>query len=77
MPSQLTGVIVEIDGTGSDVESFVVETQAGRYTLFIAEDVAYGFDLAHLAVHRRTGDPVRCRVETRNGRAYALAIADA
>ena len=42
----------------------------------IADDVAYGFDLEHLREHLATGDPVRCTVELRGDRLYALSILD-
>ena len=47
------------------------------HTIHIAEDVDYGFDLAHLHEHRTTGEPVRCVFEVRDERLYALEIADA
>jgi hypothetical protein len=78
IPPTAVGVITEIDGEGSAVTSFTLETQDdGTFEVFIAEDVDYGFDLAHLHEHETTGDPVRCTLEDRDGRAYALAIVDA
>jgi hypothetical protein len=76
-PSELTGVIVQVDGTGNDVTAFTLEVGADRYRIFIAEDVDYGFDLRHLHEHRLTGDPVRCTLEERDDRLYALEILDA
>jgi hypothetical protein len=43
----------------------------------IAPDVDYGFALGHLHEHESTGDPVRCVLEEREGRLYALEILDA
>jgi hypothetical protein len=78
VPPTAVGVITEIDGEGSEVRSFTLETsEHGTFEVFIADDVDYGFDLAHLHEHRATGDPVRCRLEPRGDDAYALEIADA
>ena len=75
-PSQLTGLIVEVDGSGSDIRSFALESGGERYEILIAADVDYGFDLAHLREHERDGEPVHCRLEDRNGLLYALTIED-
>ena len=78
VPPTAIGVITAIDGAGGDIRSFTLETEDdGTLEVFIAEDVDYGFDLAHLHEHRTTGDPVRCTLEEREGEAYALAIEDA
>jgi hypothetical protein len=78
VPPAAVGVITEIDSEGSAVRSFTLETEDhGTFEVFIAEDVDYGFDLAHLHEHETTDDPVRCTLEERDGRAYALEIVDA
>ena len=76
-PSQVTGVITKVEGEGSRVTAITVEDDGESYKLFIAAEADYGFDLNHLREHRATGDPVRCRVEERDGRLYALSIEDA
>ena len=77
VPPEAVGVITAIEGEGSDVRSFTLETEEdGTLDVFIAADVDYGFDLGHLHEHEDTGDPVRCTLEEREGRAYALEIAD-
>ena len=76
-PSELTGAIVAIDGEGSDIRSFTLASEGEEYEIFIAADVDYGFDLAHLHEHEETGDPVHCRLEEREDRLYALSIDDA
>ncbi len=76
-PSALTGTIVAIDGEGSDIRSFTLRSEGEDYEVFIAPDVGYGFDLAHLHDHETAGDPVRCRLEKRDDRLYALSIDDA
>ena len=78
VPARVVGVVVSVEEEAGQVTSFTVEAEDGEsYELFIAEDVDYGFDLRHLHEHERTGDPVRCRVKERDGRAYALEILDA
>ena len=78
VPSTAVGVITAIEREGTEVTSFMLETDdEGTLEVFIAADVDYGFDLAHLHEHETTRDPVRCRLEEREGRAYALEIADA
>jgi hypothetical protein len=76
-PSELTGLIVDIRGEGSDVRSFTLEAGDESYEIRIAPDVVYGFDLAHLHVHRSDRLPVRCALEERDGALFALRIDDA
>lgn len=75
-PADVTGVIVAVEGEGSDVRSFTLETEDETYEIRIAEDVDYGFDLAHLREHEATRAPVHCRLENRDGVAYARTIED-
>ena len=75
-PDEVTGVIVDVYGEGSDVRSFTLETDAETYEIRIADDVDYGFDLAHLRDHQATRAPVHCRLENRDGAAYARTIKD-
>ena len=74
---EVVGRIVQIDRSGRDIRSFVVEEGDEHYEVFIAEDVSYGFDLFHLELHYQTGAPVRCLLERRDGRLYALRSVDA
>ena len=76
-PSELTGLVVAVQGEGSDVRSFTLEVDGERYDIQIAPDRDYGFDLAHLREHQRDELPVRCRLEERGGALYAVAIEDA
>jgi hypothetical protein len=75
-PSELTGLIVEVDGEGSDISSFRLDSLGEDYEIFIAPDVDYGFPLSHLRQHERDRLPVRCRLDERKGRLYAFEIAD-
>ena len=77
VPSMLTGVIVEIDGSGNDITSFVLDAGGQTYDIRIAPGVDYGFDLSHLELHRADSLPVLCTLETRGGELYALRIDDA
>jgi hypothetical protein len=78
VPDELVGVIVTVEGeAGEDIESFTLEAAGESYAIHIAPDVDYGFDLSHLHEHDSTGDPVRCVLEEREGRLYALEILDA
>jgi hypothetical protein len=76
-PSELTGAIVATEPENGPVRASTLEADGERHEIFIADDVDYGFDLQHLHEHLATGDPVRCTLEQRGGRLYALAIADA
>jgi hypothetical protein len=77
-PAEATGVIVEVqNGPDGGVESFTLDADGETFTIYIAPDVDYGFDLAHLNEHHATGEPVRCVLEERGERLYALEIADA
>jgi hypothetical protein len=77
VPATVTGIVVEVEPAEGDVESFVVEQDGERYMLLIADDVDYGFDLAHLHEHMDTGEPVRVSSEKRSDGTYALLIEDA
>lgn len=77
-PVQVVGVIVSVqDGPNGEVESFELDSEEEAYTIHIAPDVDYGFALSHLHEHESTGDPVRCVLEEREDRLYALEILDA
>ena len=76
-PSEVPGSIVELRGDGAEISAFTVESDGRRLEVWIADDVEYGFDLEHLQEHADSGDPVRCALEERDGRLYALSIADA
>jgi hypothetical protein len=77
-PTELVGTIVAVESSDDGtIASFTLEAADEVHTIHIAEDVDYGFDLAHLHEHRTTGEPVRCVLEVRGERLYALEIADA
>ncbi len=77
-PSQLTGVIVEIDSDSiEDVNSFVLRAEGQEYTIYIDETVDYGMPMGHLNEHRAGALPVLVDLESRDGKLYALSILDA
>ncbi len=76
-PTEVTGTILFVDTVGSRVTGFSLRGDSETYRVAIAADVDYGFELRHLAEHVATGDPVRCRLEERNGQLYALRVDDA
>ena len=72
------GVVLFVEtAAAGDVTGFTLKAQDETYDVAIAEDVEYGFDLKHLNEHMATGDPVRCKLEERDGDLYALTIEDA
>jgi hypothetical protein len=76
-PSELTGLIVDVRGRGGDVSSFTLQTGDQTYEIHMATDVNYGFTPAHLRAHASALFPVRCKVERRRGRLFAVEIVDA
>ena len=77
-PSEVVGVITEIESDGGDVTALEVRADNEEtYEIRIADDVDYGFDVDHLYEHEAAGDAVRCRLEERDGHLYALSIEDA
>lgn len=83
-PAELIGTIVGVQSRDGEVRAFTLrlwDFLPGRlgeiFEISLADDVDYGFDLDHLREHLATGEPVRCTVEERGGRLYALSILDA
>jgi hypothetical protein len=74
--SELTGLIIDIRGRGDDVSSFTLRSGDRTYDIRIAPEVDYGFRLGHLRTHQSALYPVRCKLERRHGRLYALEIVD-
>ncbi len=77
-PTEVTGVILFLEtNAASEVTGFTLKKRDETFEILIADDVEYGFELSHLNAHVAEGDPVRCRLEERDGRLYALSIEDA
>lgn len=77
--SSVTGIVVEVDGTISNVRSFVLRTTEGEELTFVP---AAGIDfndapLSHLRDHLRSGEPVRVDYEERDGALIAERVTDA
>jgi hypothetical protein len=73
---ELIGLIVDVRGRGNNISSFMLQSGDETYEIRIAPDVDYGFQLGHLRAHASMLYPVRCKLERRQGRLYALEIAD-
>ncbi len=77
-PTELTGVILEIESEGlDDVRSFTLRSEGETYEILIDPELDYGFPLSHLNSHRATADPVVVDLEERDGELFALSIEDA
>lgn len=77
-PESLTGVVVDItegEGFGA-VEAFKLRAEGQNYEILIVPDREYDFPLAHLNDHLQGADPVKVKLEERNGALYALTIED-
>jgi hypothetical protein len=75
--SEVEGLIVDTRSEDGRIRAFTVQSGSELVELWISDDVDYGFGLDHLEYHRAEGLPVRCTVEEREGRLYALVIRDA
>ena len=76
-PEQVTGVITEIESPSfGEVEHFTLRADGETYTIYIDDALDYGMPMSHLQEHLGT-DPVRCALEERDGKLYALSIEDA
>ena len=77
-PTEVTGVIVGIDSEAlGEVESFDLKDGDTIHTLYIDPTIEYSFPLGHLHEHLETAQPVKCKVEERDGKLYAQTIDDA
>lgn len=78
VPRELTGVVVEVESAGlGEVRGFTLRSEGRNYRVHLAKDVELGFPPAHLNEHLATADPVRVELTRRNGKLFALSIADA
>jgi hypothetical protein len=73
----LTGVVTDIESTGlNEVTSFELRHDDETTTIYIDEELDYGFPLGHLNAHMTGAEPVRVETDDREGKLYALSIAD-
>ena len=70
------GVVTEVEGTLTDVESFTVLSDGEETLFFPIEGQEYEFPLDHLRDHLRSGEPVIVDWELRGDQRYVLAITD-
>ena len=70
------GVVTEVEGTLTDVESFTVLSEGEEVSFLPLEGQVYEFPLDHLREHLRSGEPVVVEWEMRDENRYALAITD-
>ena len=76
-PDSLTGTITEIErGDSDEIVGLVLEAEDEEWTIRIAEDVDYGFDLEHLQEHMDQDLPVTVGLEQRDGDLVALTVED-
>ena len=77
-PTEVEGVIVAIDAEAlGEVTSFDVKDGDVIHTLYVDPEIEYPFPLGHLHEHLETAQPVRCKVESRDGKLFARTIDDA
>jgi hypothetical protein len=72
----ITGIVVDVTGDLTDVESFTVLTDGERHTYTLLPGADYAFPPGHLRDHLRSGDPVRVGWEERDGTRVALSLED-
>ncbi len=72
-----TGVVIEVDGDLTSVESFVVVTSDGEQLHLVPDpEIQYDFPLPHLRDHLRTGEPVVFEYDEQDGKLVVTAIGD-
>lgn len=76
-PSEVTGLVTEIERDNGDVRSFTLETEGGTtYEIEIDQGYDYGFDVDHLQEHLDQEEPVTVGIDRRGDRAVARSIED-
>jgi hypothetical protein len=78
---RLEGVVVDVDGDLTGVESFEIVSTDGQRLRFVpdegVENFAHGGPLTHLTEHLQTGSPIRVTYEHRDGTLVAVEVDDA
>jgi hypothetical protein len=76
--STVRGVVIEVNGDLTTVESFTLRANGGEVIELVpAEDGTFTFPLSHLQEHRASLTPVAVEIEERNGVNVAVWIGDA
>lgn len=74
---EVRGVVVDIESRGlGDVQSFTLKNLDKTYEIYIDPDITYEFPPSHLATHRAAAEPLLVGTEMRDGRLYAISLAD-
>lgn len=75
---QVRGVVIEVDGDLTSVESFVLRTDSGELiTIVPAADGEFGFPLPHLNDHRTSLSPIVVELDPSMDPPRAVSIRDA
>ncbi len=80
MPStsgQLSGIVIDVEGDLTEVQSFEVLSDGERFIFEPARDGEFAFPLPHLREHLRTGEPVAIEYERIDGVLMAMRVSDA
>ena len=77
-PDEVRGVVLDVTGTLTSVESFVIRTDGGE-TLTVTPDPNgnFAFPLPHLNDHRSTLSPIIVELDRETDPPTALSIRDA
>lgn len=70
------GVVVEVVGELTTIESFTILVDGNRQTFEITGDGDYAFPPGHLRDHQRSGDPVLVAWEQQGNTRVAVSIDD-
>ncbi|MGA7280999.1 MAG: hypothetical protein WBZ40_04375 [Acidimicrobiia bacterium] len=70
------GVVISVDGTLDEVDSFTLLVEGDQLTFVPIPDGDYQFPLPHLREHERSGSPVLVGWELVGTVRYALTLAD-
>ena len=71
-------MVVDVDSRAlGDVRSFTLRSDGRNQRVFIDPRQDYGFPPSHLSQHLASGDPVRVRLKTSDGKLVARSIEDA
>ncbi|HEY7583524.1 MAG TPA: hypothetical protein VIB78_07900 [Acidimicrobiia bacterium] len=71
------GVVIAVDGTLSEVNSFTLLVEGDELTFEPVPDGDYPYPLSHLREHMRDGSPIFVTWERVDGVLRALALEDA
>jgi hypothetical protein len=79
-PGAAEGIVVDVVGDITSVESFTVRSADGTSRSFVPDDgllFGHGGSIGHLRSHLTSGEPVRVRYTERGGALVAVEVDDA